>query len=543
MKILKKALKITAITLLALVALAFTIPVVFKKPITRLVRNEINKSINAKVDFKNVSLSLFRHFPKISISLADLSVAGINEFANDTLISAKTLDASVNLISAIKGKDIKVYAVYLESPRIHALVNKEGKANWDIAKESTDTSASADNSPSEFKMNLQKYKISDGYILYKDESSNMKAEIAGLNHEGSGDFTQDVFTLSTKTKADAADLIYASIPYFANTTADIDADIQIDNTTNKYTFKTDAITLNNLKLNAEGFFQLANDSTYNMDIKFKSPTNDFKDILSLIPGIYKKDFANIKTSGEAAFNGFVKGVYSPQQMPAYDVNLEVRNGSFQYPDLPKPVKNIQLDLHAVNPDGGSDNTVLDISKGHLEMDNEPFDFRLLFKNPETLRYIDATAKGKLNLSQLTQFVKLDEGTKLKGLLWADAFVKGNMSAIQNQQGTFQAGGFFNIKDLFFSSKDFPQPIQNGNLQAELINSGGVADNTTINISSGHIEVGKDPVDFTLKLSKPVSDINFDGSAKGHFTLDNIKQFTSLEPGSNAPSPNKAGLSE
>jgi hypothetical protein len=164
------------------------------------------------------------------------------------------------------------------------------------------------------------------------------------------------------------------------------------------------------------------------------------------------------------------------------------------------------------------------------MDNEPFDFHLLFKNPETLRYIDATAKGKLNLSQLTQFIKLDEGTKLKGLLWADAFIKGNMSAIQNQQGPFQAGGFFNIKGCSFSSKDFPQPIQNGNLQAELINSGGVADNTTINISSGHIEVGKDPVDFSLKLSKPVSDINFDGSAKGHFTLDNVKQFTSLEPG-------------
>jgi hypothetical protein len=63
----------------------------------------------AKVDFKDVSLSLFRHFPKISISLDELSVVGTNEFSKDTLIAAKTLDASVNLISAIKGKDIKVY--------------------------------------------------------------------------------------------------------------------------------------------------------------------------------------------------------------------------------------------------------------------------------------------------------------------------------------------------------------------------------------------------------------------------------------------------
>src|SRR6266496_5193946 len=163
-KILKKVLKITGITLLVLITAAFLIPVIFKKQITALVKKEINKSLAAKVDFKDVSLSLFRHFPKISVALEELSVVGKNEFANDTLLSTKMLDASVNLISAIKGKDIKVYGVYLESPRIHALVNKDGKANWDITKEDGDTSNSTDTSPSEFKMNLQKYEINNGYI-------------------------------------------------------------------------------------------------------------------------------------------------------------------------------------------------------------------------------------------------------------------------------------------------------------------------------------------------------------------------------------------
>jgi hypothetical protein len=528
--LLKKVLKITGITLLVLIAAAFLIPIIFKKQITSLVKKEINKSLTAKVDFKDVSLSLFRHFPKISIALEELSVVGTNEFANDTLLFTKTLDASVNLISAIKGKDIKVFGVYLESPRIHALVNKEGKANWDIAKEDSDTTSATDTAASEFKMSLKKYEISDGYIYYKDESSDMSAEISGLDHEGSGDFTEDVFTLSTKTKAASADFTYASIPYLVNAQTDIDADIQIDNSNSKYSFRTDDVTLNNLKLNAEGFFQLTNESTYNMDIKFNTPSNEFKDILSLIPGIYKQDFSTIKTSGKASFNGFVKGTYSPQQMPAYDVNLEIKDGSFQYPDLPKPVKNIQLAMHVTNPDGKTDNTVVDISKGHIEMDNEPFDFKLLFKNPETNKYIDAVAKGKLDLANLSKFVKLEEGTKLAGLVWADVFAKGNMSALQNQQGDFTAGGFLDIKNLFYASSAFPQPIQNGNMKVQLENSGGIADNTSINISSGHIEVGKDPVDFSLQLQHPMSSVDFSGTAKGRFTLDNIKQFVQLDPG-------------
>ncbi len=68
------------------------------------------------------------------------------------------------------------------------------------------------------------------------------------------------------------------------------------------------------------------------------------------------------------------------------------------------------------------------------------------------------------------------------------------------------------------------------MKVQLENKGGIADNTSINVSSGHIEVGKDPVDFTLQLRKPMSTADFSGTAEGRFTLDNIKQFVKLEPG-------------
>lgn len=530
-RIIKKTLKITGTTLLSLLLIAFLIPILFKKQITNLVKKEINKSINAKVDFKDVSLSLLRHFPKVSISIDDLSVVGLGEFEGDTLLYSKQTDASANLFSVLKGKNIKVFGLFLDEPRIHAIMTKDGKANWDIAKETPDTGTpDSDTTASAFKLSLKRYSINNGYLVYDDASSDTYIELENFDHAGSGDFTQDVFTLSTQTEADAASITQGTIPYLANTKADIGADIKIDLTSNTYTFKTDDIALNDLTLSLDGFLQLVNDSTYNMDIKFQSPNNDFKSILSMIPAVYTEDFSDIKTSGEAKFSGWVKGVYDPQRMPAYDVNLEVKNGSFQYPDLPKPVKNIQLSLQAGNTDGQPDNAVINLSKGHLEMDNEPFDFRFLLKNPVTIRYIDAAAKGKLDLSQVTQFVKLPNGTKLSGLVWADAFAKGVMKDLQTQSGTFTAGGFFDIKNLFYSAADFPQPIRNGNMKVELQNTGGVADNTFINVNAGHIEVGNDPVDFTLQLSKPVTAMIFNGSAKGRLTLGNLDQFMSFEKG-------------
>ena len=68
------------------------------------------------------------------------------------------------------------------------------------------------------------------------------------------------------------------------------------------------------------------------------------------------------------------------------------------------------------------------------------------------------------------------------------------------------------------------------MKVQLENSGGIADNTKVTITDGHIELGKDPFDFSLQLSNPVSSADFSGNVNGRFTLDNIKQFTQLEPG-------------
>jgi len=526
---LKKTLKITGICLLVLLAFAFIIPIVFKKQILNLVKSEIHKSIDAKVEFKDVTLSLFRHFPSVSISIEDLSVVGVNEFASDTLISTRTVDVTTNLFSVIRGNNIKVYGVYFNSPRIHALVNKDGKANWDIAKQKS-SNTSTDTTASNFQLNLKKYEITNGYLLYRDESAGISTEILDFDHQGKGDFTEDVFTLSTNTNAAETNFSYAGIPYLIKTKTNIGADINIDNKNSKYTIATDEIQLNNLKLSLNGFLQLVNDSVYEMDLKFKTPANDFKDLLSLVPAIYKNDFEKLKVGGNASLEGFVKGKYSPSTLPAYDVHAEVKDGFFQYPDLPKQLKNIQLTLAINNPDGVTDHAVINIPAGHFEVDNEPFDFRLLMKNPETARFIDAAAKGKLDLANLSKLIKLDAGTKLSGSVWADVFARGNLSSIENHSGPFVAGGFLDIQNLFYSAKNFPQPIKNGNIKLQLENSEGIADKTFINIPSGHVEVGEDPVDFSLAVRNPISTCDFAGTAKGKFTLGNLKQFVKLDSG-------------
>ncbi len=208
-------------------------------------------------------------------------------------------------------------------------------------------------------------------------------------------------------------------------------DLDIDNKTNKYTFNTEKIQLNGLKLSTKGFVQMPDTNNMVMDITFNTPSNDFKDILSLVPGIYTNDFKDIKTSGKLALSGYVKGTYNKKQMPAYGLNLGIQDGSFQYTALPEKVSDIQVKLEVANPDGITDHAVVNLSQCHLNLGGQPFDFRMLLKTPVTDQWIDASAKGSVDLAQVQKFVKLDAGTKLAGTISADVSVKGSIADAKN----------------------------------------------------------------------------------------------------------------
>src|SRR5580765_8301285 len=126
MRILKKVLKISAIVLVLLISFAFAAPFLFKGKILSFAKKKLNENLEAKADFSDIDISFIRHFPKASVTIKDLQIVGVGEFEHDTLIAVKGIDLSLNLMSIIRGKDYTIYAVNLDQPRIHALVNKEG---------------------------------------------------------------------------------------------------------------------------------------------------------------------------------------------------------------------------------------------------------------------------------------------------------------------------------------------------------------------------------------------------------------------------------
>ena len=94
----KKALKISAIVIGLLLLIIIALPFVFKGKIEKAVQREINKNLNAVVTFNGVGLSLFRHFPDLTVKVQDLLVIGTGDFEKDTLASIPALSLTIDLV-------------------------------------------------------------------------------------------------------------------------------------------------------------------------------------------------------------------------------------------------------------------------------------------------------------------------------------------------------------------------------------------------------------------------------------------------------------
>jgi AsmA-like C-terminal region len=447
---------IAAIVGLLLIALIL-VPIFYKDKVVALIKKEANKQLNAKLEFEDIGLSLFKNFPDFTLSIKNLTIINNSPFAGDTLVALANFSTTLDVMSLVRGQTIKVISITLDQPHIKLLALKDGTANWNITKESAQPAPEAE-AQKNFNLALQQYAIKNGRLIYQDDASKMAVTVQGLDHQGSGDFTQDRFRLRTTTKIAALTLSSGGVKYLNEVDTRLKADVDVDAAAKKFTMLENELQLNNLFLTFNGSVAMMGQNT-ELDLQFTAPTNEFKNIISLIPAIYTKDFADLKSSGQLALQGDVKGIYNEKQYPAFNLQLLVNNGMFQYPKLPTAVNNVNMELHVNNPGGDLDNTVVDLKKFHVELGKEPFDANLLVKTPISDPLIAANIKGKINLGEIKNLMPLPPQTELAGVVTSDLRLAGNLSSLEKQQyQKFQAAGNVAFNNIAYSAAALPEKV-------------------------------------------------------------------------------------
>ena len=409
----KKALRIFAIAIGVILLLLIVTPLLFKSKIESLVKEKVNEQIHATVDWTRFSLSFLRGFPDLSVSLHQVSVVGIDSFAGDTLAGLQRFELRVNPFSAIR-KNLVVKSILVEQPLINGLVLEDGRANWDIADDKTAleeeelTEETSESSGSSVSVSLKRFVIVGGRIYYSDQSSDIDASLEGFNMELRGDMSMEQTELLISIGVEQLNAKMGGIRYLRDAVFHLDLLAAANMVENRYTLKENLISLNGLALGAEGEVLLLDEGAMALDLKFFSRETSFKTLLSLVPAVYLQDFESIETSGSLKLEGTVSGTMKDSILPNATLNLQVMDGYFAYPDLPRDVSEVQIALKVDYRGADMDATRVDLEQFHLLLGGNPFEMKMQVDHPVSDMHVAGSASGVIDFASLQDVVPIED---------------------------------------------------------------------------------------------------------------------------------------
>ena len=475
----KRALKITAITLSSIIAIAaiaiiIICNVVFSpKTLTPIVRNNVGRFITCQADLDTAELTFFSTFPNFAINLSNVRVINpMAEAQSDTLAYIGRLAASVNVSQFLFKGNLVINQVNLDNTVANIFCDSLGNANYNIvALTSTEEEDSTSTSLFDL-LEVDDVTINNLSATYIDQKSGIDARIdnisasingklQGANGEidaqcsihnaqciidnaqctidnaqlnTSGELRNNHFdgkialTLPSTTFDLDGNRLADSLALRANVPAEVNLDIMHIN------LKDALVAVNSHEINLNGVAQLDNDDI-NLDMQFATNQWNIEEVITLIPEAYADILEGIEVSGMASIEGSARGTYNDSIMPLISANLNYTDGRVQYSELPLPVDNINLSISAnadLNPNGNIQCTMhnaqctmkssqIAINNSSVLIHNASFDKALC----------DLNIAGDLCLPELRPFLPDDMRIDMNGRANADISARFNLDDATN----------------------------------------------------------------------------------------------------------------
>ncbi|WP_315058431.1 AsmA-like C-terminal region-containing protein [Chryseobacterium indoltheticum] len=512
-----KILKWTGISIASILFLMFIIPILFPGKVSEQVKLFANKHLAGKLDYRKTHLTFFRHFPSLTVSVDDFLLKGSKPFQNDTLLAAKEVAVGINLKNLIFDGEVKIDEIYVTDAYANVFVNTKGEANYNVyvskpsekPKDTTSTGAS---------IKLDLIKLRNWNIKYNDHAARVLVDAKGLNYTGKGGLSEDIFDLETDLDIDKLDFSLNRIYYAKQKTLHADLITRINTNALTFVLRKNELRINDLPLKFTGFVSILKDG-YNLDINAASEKTTIRDMISVLPPQYLDWAKDTKIEGDSDFFFSLKGRFSEQknQKPRLKAKLMVKDGFVSNGKAPVPMNNFNMDLNVDLPDLNTEQLGLDLKNLSFDLGpNNNFKAVVKTKGLDEMQ-INANVKGAVNLQTLSQALGLKD-IDARGLM--DTNIKANGIFSLDKKLFPKTNGYLNLKNGWLKTRYYPNPIQNINIVANIINTDGTFKSLGVKLDPFKFDFEGNPVFVNADLQN-FEDVLYKVRAKGTLNIGRI----------------------
>ncbi|WP_146186547.1 AsmA family protein [Pedobacter sp. HMWF019] len=524
----KKVLKITGISLITIVLLLFVTPYLLPDTISKEAQKWVNKNIQGEVKFGQSSLSFFKHFPSLTLSLNDFTLKGAAPFQKETLLYAKELSFRVNL-GSVFSSEIKIDQIFLDQADIHVKVDEKGNANYNVFKSKVDTSAKAQDTISTA-VKIEGIFINKSNLIYDDLSIPMMVKATGLNYSGKGDLSKAIFDLKSNAVIDTLDLYYNKQAYLVHKKINAKLLTKINTNSLDLIFNENDLKINSLPIQFVGRFSFLKDG-YDINFKTVAKETDLHNIFTALPPAIADRMEKTNIKGYAEINASLIGKYlaKSKTMPALAFNMKIRDGEINNPKAPLPIRNLFLNLQTRLPGLNPDSLYINMDSLYFTMGKDHVNAVVKLnglKNPE----VHVKTRAAIDLEKWARVFQLEH---LKGRLALDLKADGKYTKKVVKSGIRQIDTViatiprFDLKSSltggYFKYASLPVAIDHINFSLTGENKDGQYKSTWFDISQIHIQALDNYIRGFVNF-RTTDNITVNSDLKSVFNFAELKSF-------------------
>ncbi|NOR34277.1 MAG: AsmA family protein, partial [Bacteroidales bacterium] len=348
---------LSAFVLIVLLLLAITGVVVVKfygDDLKAFVMEQINHRLDSKVDVDEITVKVFQKFPNTSIQLKNVTIWSTHNFSArdfngpgaDTLLSAKSINVSFNLLGLVR-KKCNIRQLEIREGILHLYTDLNGEVNYQIFSGNDRKQKEA--TP----VNLSSLRITDFSLVLNNQVKQLISTGTLKRIDLNGRFSKRNTQLKGSLSGWLGEISTKEILYASN--REVEAKLNLDVLDSLYTIKSGQLQLDRIVADMDGHFILHPGQGVTLDLFAAARNLELHEVLDLLPSEISKPLLGIKGNGNLELYSRITGMVSSTLAPKIEADFQTSNANLSWDKLPFSVKN--LNLNGSYSNGGEFNPV------------------------------------------------------------------------------------------------------------------------------------------------------------------------------------------